>query len=77
MNSKISAAIIGTIVTVVLFVLNPALGLLVILMFVISRMIKSYKANKPARAAEKAYKQDKANGITRDMFGTIVRDTDR
>jgi Na+-transporting methylmalonyl-CoA/oxaloacetate decarboxylase gamma subunit len=58
-------------------VLNPALGLLVILMFVISRMIKAYKANKPARAAEKAHKQDKANGVTRDMFGTIVRDTDR
>lgn len=80
-NSKISAAIIWAIITVVLFVVNPILGLLVIAAFVCMHFIKARKASKPWRDAERhAERQackDKAAGITRDMFGSIVRDSDR
>lgn len=76
MNSKTSAAIIWTIITVVLFVVNPILSLLVIIPYACVRVIKSRKASKPRRDAERAAikqeREDKAKGITRDMFGSIV-----
>lgn len=59
-----------------LFFVNPLLCLLVILPYAWARLNKARKAGKPRRDAERAAlkqeREDKAKGVTRDMFGSIV-----
>lgn len=76
-DAKISKALVMIAGFAFLFFVNPLLGLLAILSYGLIRFIKACKASKPRRDAERAARQDKAKGITRDMFGSVVNEAEQ
>lgn len=76
-DAKISKALVMIACFAFLFFVNPLLGLFAILSYGSIRFIKARKASKPRRDAERAERQDKAKGLTRDMFGGVVNDAEQ